>query len=144
MTNFLHVNAKTTLHGDKQETKNFYALRIPKSYQNMQENSRTDTGRFSGLDQRRMVRNSDVQTNEKWDHVAEDMMLNFSESGHPVFRGSSTLERRDLESTRKKEICLIHFCGDDGTAEVVFRTIISVNQLSIYGCSGGHVRRTDL
>ena len=26
--------------------------------------------------------------NGKWDRVAEDMMLNFSESGHPVFRGS--------------------------------------------------------
>ena len=26
-----------------------------------------------------------------------------------------------------------HFCGDDKTVEVVLRTIISVNQLSIYG-----------
>ena len=27
----------------------------------------------------------------------------------------------------------IHFCADPGTTETVFRTIISVNQLSIYG-----------
>ena len=27
----------------------------------------------------------------------------------------------------------IHFCGDEKTVEVVLRTIISVNQLSIYG-----------
>ena len=27
----------------------------------------------------------------------------------------------------------IHFCGDDDTAELVLRTIISVNQLSVYG-----------
>ena len=27
----------------------------------------------------------------------------------------------------------IHFCADGGTIEIVFRTIISVNQLSIYG-----------
>ena len=27
----------------------------------------------------------------------------------------------------------IHFCADEGTIETVFRTIISVNQLSIYG-----------
>ena len=33
--------------------------------------------------------------NGKWDRVAEDMMLNFSESGHPVFRASSALERGD-------------------------------------------------
>ena len=31
--------------------------------------------------------------NFKLDGVAEDMMLNFSESGQPVFRGSSALER---------------------------------------------------
>ena len=27
----------------------------------------------------------------------------------------------------------IHFCADEGTIETVFRTIICVNQLSIYG-----------
>ena len=27
----------------------------------------------------------------------------------------------------------IHFCADKGTIETVFRTIISVNQVSIYG-----------
>ena len=48
-------------------------------------------------------------------------MINFSESGHPVFRGSSALERGAL---RKK--CLY-------TVEMVLRTVISVNQLSIYG-----------
>ena len=36
--------------------------------------------------------------NGKWDRVAEDMMLNFSESGHPVFRGSSGLERGSFRS----------------------------------------------
>ena len=42
----------TRLYGEKKETK-ICVLRIPNSYQNMQENSRTDIGRFSGLDQRR-------------------------------------------------------------------------------------------
>ena len=28
-----------------------------------------------------------------WDDVVENMMLNFAESGHPVFRASSALER---------------------------------------------------
>ena len=59
-------------------------------------------------------------------------MLNFSESGHPVFRGSSALERGDLKSKGKGKLS-IHFCGDDYTAELVLRTIISVNVLSIYG-----------
>ena len=42
----------------------------------------------------------------------------------------------------------IHFCADQGTSATVFRTIISVNQLSIYGavsdlceeCKTCHVR----
>ena len=59
-------------------------------------------------------------------------MLNFSESVHPVFRGSSALERRNLKNKGKGKLS-IHFCGDDETVEVVLRTIISVNQLSIYG-----------
>ena len=59
-------------------------------------------------------------------------MLNFSESGHSAFRGSSALERGDLKSKGKGKLS-IHFCGDDKIVEVVLRTIISVNQLSIYG-----------
>ena len=59
-------------------------------------------------------------------------MLNFSESGHPVFRGSSALERGDLKSKGKGQLS-VHFRGDDKTVEVVLRTIISVNQPSIHG-----------
>ena len=49
-----------------------------------------------------------------------------------MFRGSSALERRDLKSKGKGKSS-IHFNGSDETVEVVFCTIISVNQLSIYG-----------
>ena len=68
----------------------------------------------------------------EWDRVAEDMMINFSESGHPVFRGSSALERGALKSKGKGKLS-IHFCGDDDTAEVVLRATVSINQLSVYG-----------
>ena len=33
-----------------------------------------------------------------WNHVAEIMMLNFRESGHPVFRGSRAVNRGTLKS----------------------------------------------
>ena len=36
--------------------------------------------------------------NGKWDRVAEDMVINFSECGHPVFRGSSAFEQGALRS----------------------------------------------
>ena len=60
----------------------------------MQQDSRADIGRFLGLDQRRdgteLTRTNRMENGIV---VAEDMMLNYSESGHPVFRGSSALER---------------------------------------------------
>ena len=34
----------------------------------------------------------------KWDKTAERMMLNFAESGHPIFRATSALERGELRS----------------------------------------------
>ena len=41
------------------------------------------------------------KTNGEWDKVAEIMMINFCESGHPVFRGCSALERGELKSKGK-------------------------------------------
>ena len=60
------------------------------------------------------------------------MKINFCESGHPVFRGSSAFEREELKSKGEGR-STIHFNGSDETIEVILRTGISVNQLSIYG-----------
>ena len=67
----------------------------------------------------------------EWDKVAEQMMINFAESGHPVFRSTSPLSRGVLKSKGGAKLS-IRFCADGETVETVFRTIISVNQLSIY------------
>ena len=83
----------------------------------------------------------------EWDGVAELMMLTFAESKHPIFRSTSPLSRGVLKSKGGGKLS-IHFCADGETVETVFRTIISVNQLSIYGavsdmceeCSNCHVR----
>ena len=83
----------------------------------------------------------------EWARVAELMMIKFSESGHPVFRSTSPLSWGTLESKGGGQLS-IHFCADEGTIETVFRAIISVNQLSIYGevsdlceeCKISHVR----
>ena len=70
-------------------------------------------------------------------------MITFAESRHPVFRSTSPLSRGVLKSKGGGKLS-IHFCAD----ETVFRTIISVKQLSIYGavselceeCKTCHVR----
>ena len=68
----------------------------------------------------------------EWDRVAELMFIKFGESGHPVFRATSPLSQGTLKSKGGGKLS-IHFCADEVTIETVFPTIISVNQLSIYG-----------
>ena len=72
----------------------------------------------------------------EWDRVAEKMMVKFAESGHPVFRATSPLSRGTLKRKGGGKLS-IHFCADQGKIETVFRTIISVNQLSFYGAVSG-------
>ena len=59
-------------------------------------------------------------------------MIKFGESGHTVFRATTPLSRGTLKSKGGGKLS-IHFCADGDTIETVFRTIISVNQFSIYG-----------
>ena len=75
------------------------------------------------------------------------MMVKFAESGHPVFRATSPLSQGTLKSKGGGKLPK-HFCADGDTIETVFRTIISVHQLSVYGavsdlceeCKPCHVR----
>ena len=60
------------------------------------------------------------------------MLLEFAESGHPTFRATTLLSRGTLKSKGHGKLS-IHFTADNPTIETIFRIIISVNQLSIYG-----------
>ena len=66
------------------------------------------------------------------DRIAEQMMVTFAESTHPVFRSTSPLSRGVLKSKGGGKLSM-HYCADQETIETVFRTIISVNQLNLYG-----------
>ena len=68
----------------------------------------------------------------EWDNVAERMMLEFAESGHPIFRATSPLSRGRLKSKGHGKLS-IHYAADLETIETIFRIIVSVNQLSLYG-----------
>ena len=67
-----------------------------------------------------------------WDHVAEEMLLLFAVSGHPIFRATTPLSRGKLKSKGKGKVS-IHFSADTDTVDTIYRIILSVNQLSIYG-----------
>ena len=67
-----------------------------------------------------------------WDHIADEMLLEFAESGHPTFRATTPLSRFILKSKGHGKLS-IHFTAYHPTIETVFRITISANQLSIYG-----------
>ena len=39
-----------------------------------------------------------------WDQIAENMMTNFSDSSHPIFRASSAFERRITNQRRRQDV----------------------------------------
>ena len=67
-----------------------------------------------------------------WDHIADEMLLEFAESGHPTFRATTPLSSGILKSKGHGKLS-VHFTADNPTIETIFRIIISANQLSIYG-----------
>ena len=67
-----------------------------------------------------------------WDNIAEEMLLEFAESGHPTFRATTPLSRVQLKSKGRGKLS-IHFAADGDTIDTIFRIILSVNQLSVYG-----------
>ena len=68
---------------------------------------------------------------KSWDRMAEEMMLNLTDSDHLILRDSSAFERGESRSKGggKKSI---HFNGSDENIELLLRTVISANQLSVY------------
>ena len=66
-----------------------------------------------------------------WDHIAEKMLLEFAESGCPIFRATTPLSRGKLKSKGHGKLS-IHFAADQETIETFFRIIVFANQLSLY------------
>ena len=67
-----------------------------------------------------------------WDNIADNILLKFAESGHPVFRATTPLSRCTLKSKVRRKLS-IHFTADQDTVDTIYRIILSVNQLSVYG-----------
>ena len=67
-----------------------------------------------------------------WDNIEEQMLLLFAESGHPIFRATTPLSRGKLKSKGKGKVS-IHFSAYQDTVDTIYRIMLSVNQLSVYG-----------
>ena len=67
-----------------------------------------------------------------WDRIADEMLLEFAESGHPIFRATTPLSWGKLKSKGDGKLS-IHFAADYSTIETIFRITVSANQLCLYG-----------
>ena len=67
-----------------------------------------------------------------WDRIAERMLVEFAESGCPIFRATTPLSRGQLKSKGHGKLS-IHYAADSETAQTIFRIIVSANQLCLYG-----------
>ena len=67
-----------------------------------------------------------------WDNIAEKMLLDFVESGCPIFCATIPLSRGQLKSKGHGKLS-IHFAAVQETVETIFRIHVSANQLSLYG-----------
>ena len=66
-----------------------------------------------------------------WDNLAEKMLIEFAESGCPIFRATTPLSRGQVKSKGHGKLS-IHFAVQE-TIETFFRIIVSAIQLSLYG-----------
>ena len=60
------------------------------------------------------------------------MLVEFAESGCPIFRATTPLSRGQLKSKGHGKLS-IHYAADQEAIETIFRIIVSANQLSLYG-----------
>ena len=66
---------------------------------------------FIGPDSEKKWYPSENSPQGAWDHIAEQMLLEFQESGHPIFRATTPLSRGKLKSKGKGKVS-IHFTAD--------------------------------
>ena len=67
-----------------------------------------------------------------WDNFAEQKLLKFAESRHPIFRATTPLSMGNFKSTGRGKLS-IYFAADQDTHDTIYRIILFVNQFSIHG-----------
>ena len=68
----------------------------------------------------------------EWDRIAEDMLLEFAKVDIPSSVQRHLCPEEKLKSKGKGKVS-IHFSAEPETIDTIYRIILSVNQLSVYG-----------
>ena len=79
-----------------------------------------DSGQFIGTgSEKKWYSMEENGPQGNWDHIADEMLVEFAESGHPFFRATTLLSRSNLKSTGHGKLS-IHFTADYPTIETTF------------------------
>ena len=96
-----------------------------------QEGSTSNTGHSSvQLKKTKWHGTHSYKPEGKWNTTADIMVDNFKDSGHPLHRATSAVNRG--VSKRKGGRCTVHFIAESPNAEL-FRTMLTAKRLSIHG-----------
>ena len=87
---------------------------------------------FIGPPSKKKLYSSENSPQGAWDNIAQQMLLEFAESGHPIFRATTPLSWGQLKSKGRGKLS-IHFTEDQDTVDTIYRIILFVNQLSVFG-----------
>ena len=96
---------------------------------------RFDTGQWSFIGPGSEKKRYSMEENSAqgiWDHIAEKMLVEFAESGCPIFRATTPLTRCILKSKGHGKLSIL-FAADQEIIETIFRKIVFSNQLTLYG-----------
>ena len=121
-----------TTHGMQKKMMKYVKI-IQRQLKRMLKDSLAVIGFFLGSgSEKKWYEIYDCKPDGSWDRTEEKMLLNFAGSCHPIFRGTSALERREIRSkaSGKKSI---HFNGSTHNNEFLFQMVISINQLGTNG-----------
>ena len=119
------------LIGREEEIQN-NVFQVPNKSRTTRRNSRKGTGHSLDLEATRCgMENQITLLKENGRRQPTWWWEQFEESGHPVLISVPPLARGILRKKNNKET--IHFSADASNTELLYRTIHSANQLSIYG-----------
>ena len=114
----------TSLVTEKAIKKNVWQM--PESSKYLQKNFGIGQWSFIGPGSEKKWYSAENSPQGAWDNIAEEMLLEFAESGHPIFRATTPLSRGTLKSEGHGKLS-IHFTADYPTIETIFRIIVSAN-----------------
>ena len=105
---------------------------MPESSKYLREDLVLGNGHWLDQVLKKVVCSSENSPQGAWDDIAEQILREFAESGHPTYHATTPLSSGILKSKGRGKLS-IHFAANEHTIETIFRIILSLKQFSVHG-----------